>query len=238
MRVPNTAHNVVRAGFRARRAPPEDHTTNSRRRATAVVVHRVQVRDVMDRTRRNLDVIDKLKAKNEEVWEITQLVNSFAGIVLHPWEEWEKEFRAIPFDTPQGLQWPRLESMDPDDDPVTTVGDQIRLVRNAFAHGNISFEAEGDGEISSIVIWNTDFEGYRTWSARVHRDTLKRFLDTMIEQTERFPEPKRKDPPLHKKYAKKQKNPQCPACGRTVKRGHPLYPSLVLTMDLEVNATS
>lgn len=188
----------------------------------------------MDRTRRNLEVIEGLKGRNEEVWEITQLVNSFAGIVLHPWEEWEKEFRAIPLDSPAGMHWPRLEPMDSDDDPVATEGDQIRLVRNAFAHGNIIFEADKDDEVSSIVIWNTDSEGYRTWSSRVHRDTLRLFLERMIEQTVGFREPRNKDsPPVHKKHAMKPKNPQCPSCGRSVKRSHPLYPSLVSAAELD-----
>lgn len=196
-----------------------------------MAIHLVPVRDVMDRTRKNLEVIDKLKAKNEEVWEITQLMNSFAGIVLHPWEEWEREFRAIPLGSPEGKQWPRLESLDPDDDPVVTVGDQIRLVRNAFAHGNIIFEADKNDEILSVIIWNTDFEGYRTWSSRVHRNTLRKFLEAMIEQTKSFRPPKSKSIPLHKKHARKVKNPTCPTCGRSVKRGHPLYSSLVVASD-------
>jgi hypothetical protein len=200
----------------------------------------VPVRDLMNRTRDNLTAIDLLEkgngaTANVTVWDVTQLVNSFARIVMHPWEAWEEELKKIPFDSEDGRRWPRFEPFDTDDEEVTTVGQQIRLVRNAFAHGNIIFEADEENEISSFVIWNSDpsNKDARTWASRVSTDDLRRLLDSMIERTTSFRQPEAKKLPPHRKHAIKRKNPQCPTCGHALKRGHVLYPSLVSSSQSE-----
>jgi hypothetical protein len=185
------------------------------------------VKDVMQRTADNLRRIESLKEQGDNsVWEVTQLVNSFAGLVLHPWERWDEKLKAIPLDSPQGEKWPRLVTEHPNDEQVTSVGQLVRLVRNAFAHGNIIFHEDDNGEIKDLQIWNSD-QGLRTWSSRVSIDTLHILLEAMIEEAQAFDDPKQRTMPVHRSELPKIKNPQCPECGRTVKRGHSLYESLV-----------
>ena len=194
----------------------------------------VPVRDLMNRTHDNLTAIDSLEKGNGAtedvtVWAVTQLVNSFSGIVMHPWEAWEEELRKIPFDSEDGRRWPRFEPIETDDEVVTTVGQQIRLVRNALAHGNIIFEANDENEISALIIWNSDpnTKDARTWASRVSTDDLKRLIDAMIARTAGFRQPEAKHLPPPRQRAIRIKNPLCPTCGRTVKRGHVLYSSLI-----------
>jgi hypothetical protein len=185
------------------------------------------VRDVMRRTADNLRTIEALKRQGDDsVWEVTQLVNSFAGLVLHPWERWDEKLKAIRLDSPEGAKWPRLVAEHPGDEQVLFVGQLVRLVRNAFAHGNIIFHEDDGGEIRELQIWNSD-QGLRTWSSRVSIETLHSLLDAMIEETGSFDDPKQRTMPPHKSELPKVKNPQCPKCGRTVKRGHALYEGLV-----------
>jgi hypothetical protein len=182
----------------------------------------------MDRTAKNLARIESMKEQGDDsVWELTQLVNSFAGLVLHPWERWDDKLKGISLDSSEGAKWPRLVAEHPQDEQIETVGQLVRLVRNAFALGYIFFHEDDKGEIRELQIWNAD-QGVRTWSSRVSIATLHKLLDAMIEETKTFDDPKQRTMPLHRSELPKIKNPQCPQCGRTVKRGHPLYEDLLV----------
>ena len=201
-----------------------------------MVSQNTPILDTMRRTVANLEIVEGLNTTDGMGFEVTQLVNSFAGVVLYPWEEWKNELRDIALGGPQSHNWPNLVSQHSSDERVTSVGDAVRLVRNAFAHGNIIFQDSGTKEITSLTIWNTDpATGLRTWSADVTIPALRLLLKAMCELAETFTEPKQKSMPEHISTAVKIKKPQCPTGKRTVKRGHALYQSLVTSQQKQAS---
>ncbi|ADP72056.1 hypothetical protein Rvan_2848 [Rhodomicrobium vannielii ATCC 17100] len=49
------------------------------------------------------------------------------------------------------------------DKDLASLGDLVRLVRNSFAHGNITFSQGTNSEIKALRQWNTDRNKRRTW---------------------------------------------------------------------------
>src|SRR5262245_31444769 len=104
------------------------------------------IRDFAERTRKNLRVIEQLQAKGEEVYEVTQLINSMLGLLVFPKEEFVDQ---IPDTSLQDLQesgWPipRVSSGFPQ---AKDLRELIRYLRNAIAHFNLEFIKDGTNEI-------------------------------------------------------------------------------------------
>jgi hypothetical protein len=171
----------------------------------------VAVRELMDRTLDNLRFIERHETASD-AWEITQLINSFAGAFAHPWELWKEEFNVLKFDSEESHEWPRIKSDNDFDYQPTSVGDQIRLVRNAFAHGNIRLINDGHDRIGAIQIWNVK-EGHTTWSTTIDKDTLRQFLETFVHLSHGFRFDENREPPLH--ITQRQNQPRkCKKCHR------------------------
>jgi hypothetical protein len=133
------------------------------------------LRDIMRRTMANLEFIER-KAKPSGPFEVTQLVNSFLGALAHPWERLRAELNEMPLGS---AGWPTIrKECDSDDDPKS-LGDLVRHLRNAVAHGNVEFLPGPQGDIKALRIWNS-YRGQRTWGAIITvaetRDFLVRFV--------------------------------------------------------------
>jgi hypothetical protein len=57
-----------------------------------------------------------------------------------------------------------------------SLGDLIRLMRNAMAHGNLEFKSMG-GKIVALRLWNTGDD----WGARVKVEELHSFLTCFVK---------------------------------------------------------
>jgi len=80
-----------------------------------------------------------------------------------------------------------LEKERPEDVEPRDLADLLRLVRNAFAHGNIEYQSENGRDITHVRIWN-ERHGRRTWGTRLDIDTLRTFLERFSEMALHFAE--------------------------------------------------
>jgi hypothetical protein len=136
-----------------------------------------EVKDLMNRTMFNLKFVQEKRRPNGP-YEVTQLINSFLGAMAHPWEEWKKQLSEMPLDEAQQKGWPVIVTEERSRDTPESLGDLIRVMRNAMAHGNLRFDSRG-GEIVALHLWNRG-GGKDTWRARVEVEDLHRFLTRFV----------------------------------------------------------
>jgi hypothetical protein len=140
--------------------------------------------DIMRRSMANLEFVEA-HAGAAGPYEVTHLVNTFLGALAHPFEAMREDLMALPLAEAVKLGWPtitreRLRDRDP-----SSLGDLIRLMRNALAHGNIEFLSDGRSRIRAIRVWNTEpRSGARTWGAIVPVEDMRRLLVLFVELIE------------------------------------------------------
>jgi hypothetical protein len=135
------------------------------------------VKDFADRTRKNLEFIEK----GQPEFKITQLVNSCLGLIAFPRKEC---FDQIPqtlisdldldgWSIPNGFRnAPNLKKL-------------IRHLRNSVTHGHLKFSHDDKYEIVSLIIWDENKQGKRTWdggklSVEELREFVIKFSDSLI----------------------------------------------------------
>jgi hypothetical protein len=128
----------------------------------------------------NLEFIEQ-QATNSGPFEVTQLINSFLGALVHPWEELKDDLCAMRLTEAGG--WPAVKKERPHDEELATVGDLIRRMRNGIAHGNISYLPGPEGEIKALRIWNVN-RGRRDWGAILTAADLRCFLVQFVRVAE------------------------------------------------------
>ena len=138
------------------------------------------VQDIMHRTMYNLRYIET-RATSDGPYEVTQLINSFLGALAHPWEENKPRLNETTLDEANKRGWPELKNERAEGNDPTSLGDLLRLVRNAFAHGNIEFIPRPNNEIESIRFWNNNREGSRTWETILTVSDLRNFLARFVD---------------------------------------------------------
>ena len=156
-------------------------------------------RDMIRRTMANLDVIDGLHRRRlsdpdrqqPDVYEVTQLVNSFLGAWAHPWEVWRRDLERISLDDARTDGWPIPSPDDRRDTEPRHFGELLSLTRNAMAHGNIEFlrDFEGSDDIGRVRLWNLK-GGFRTWGITLTVAELRQFLDGFVALAENLPDPR------------------------------------------------
>jgi len=138
-----------------------------------------QTRDIMRRTVDNLRFVEA-NARPHGPFEITQLLNSFLGILVHPWERRERD--NINMDTDR-VAWPNLSKESPNDAEPRDRAQSITWIRHAFAHGNIELLPGPPGEIGAIRLWNNR-DGRRHWGVRIDIATLRQLLFAFADLAE------------------------------------------------------
>lgn len=138
------------------------------------------VPDIMHRTMCNLRYIET-RATSDGPYEVTQLINSFLGAFAHPWEEYKPSLCKTTLDEAHKRGWPELKNERAEGNGPTSLGDLLRLVRNAFAHGHIRFIPGPNNEIESIQFWNNNRRRSRTWETTLTVSDLRRFLDCFVK---------------------------------------------------------
>src|SRR5260370_14025458 len=131
------------------------------------------LRDIMRRTIENLKFVERNAAPTGP-FEVTQLINSFIGALAHPWEQLKAELNEMPLSNAVG--WPVIEKERPNDEDPKSIGDLVRLLRNAIAHGNIDFLPGNKAEIKALRVWNTR----RTWGTLLTVSDMRRFLTSLL----------------------------------------------------------
>ena len=108
------------------------------------------------RTRKNLEYIRDAFDRDEDVHVVTHVVNSLLGIVVVPKERYfEESFWSISLEELTRRGWPKWDVTI--DEPTkkgshtATLGDLIRHLRNATAHGRFRFGGEPDSRHISEV---------------------------------------------------------------------------------------
>jgi hypothetical protein len=81
--------------------------------------------------------------------------------------------------------WPAIAKEQISDRDPTSLGDLIRCMRNALAHGNIEFMPNASGDIFALRLWNVD-RGRRTWGAIVTIADMRSFLTRFVTLAEKL----------------------------------------------------
>ncbi|MFN8472269.1 MAG: HEPN family nuclease [Anaerolineae bacterium] len=140
------------------------------------------VPEIMYRTMYNLSFIER-HSTDDGPYEVTQLVNSFLGALAYPWEKYKPALKDKSLEEAAAVGWPTVQKERDTDEEPESVGDLLRLVRNAIAHGNLEFIAGSRGEIEKIRLHNNR-GGRRTWGTTLTVVELRRFLDCFVALAE------------------------------------------------------
>lgn len=151
------------------------------------------VRDIMRRTMQNLEFVEA-HAGASGPYEVTQLINSFLGALAHPWERYRDDLAGISLPAAHVAGWPAIAKERPNDHDPRSLGDLIRLMRNALAHGNVEFLPGISTDIHALRLWNTG-HGRRTWGAVLTVADVRSFLERFVALAEELHERRLKQRP-------------------------------------------
>ena len=171
--------------------------------------YRDPIQDLIDRSLRNLYfVYDRAPHPKYEFpddnrpphalhnagpFEVTQLLNTFLGALIHPWEDLKSRgVRDLDIDLRQAR---RLDFPMPQDNRTTgktpkTYKDLLRLIRNAFAHGNCEVKVDKHNVINEVKIWNECQScNQPTWETTLTIDELCAFVNFFASLSTQIQEP-------------------------------------------------
>src|SRR3972149_6414655 len=125
------------------------------------------------RTRRNLEFIENAHAQNEHVHVVTQIAISLLGLIVFPHEkELDKKFDELPLADLVTAGWPEWNfTMG----SSQNLGDLLRHLRNAVAHGRMSFSSDSPN-LHDVFIEVADRPSKNrpaNWQARITADDLR-----------------------------------------------------------------
>src|SRR5579871_187262 len=126
-------------------------------------------------TRDNLALIERLSTSEPDVHVITQLANSLLGLVVFVWErQFVAHIKHLNLTELEAGGWPRIEMVIGNSD---TLGDFVYHLRNATAHGLITFSS--DSKILSDVVITIEDKKWKDspvyWCARLNGENLRDF---------------------------------------------------------------
>lgn len=106
--------------------------------------------DIMRRSLVNLDFVEA-NYRAHDLYEITQLVNTFLGAFIHPFE---KSASGVAFIRHFRKRQPPI-AFEANAEGDLDYLQFIHVVRHALAHGNLRYNANTIKQIESITLWNT-----------------------------------------------------------------------------------
>ena len=155
--------------------------------------YRNLVRDFAQRTRVNLETLRRVQQTqpDQEVYEVTQLINSMLGLLVLPQQWFMRRIPEIPLEQLVADGWPR-PVMEGEFPPAANLQELVRYLRNAIAHFNLAFVADDQGQICGLRLWNRR-GGVTTWEARLALADLEtiteKFIDLLLEVENRDGQP-------------------------------------------------
>ena len=136
--------------------------------------------EFISRTEKNLRAIEKLKKEGENVYEVTQFINSLLGLLVYPRERFFETIPDITQETMIKEEWPLPLG---ENAQVSGLKELIRYMRNAVAHFNIEFITDKN-EIECIRFKNYPLRSRDRerplWIGEYRLESLKRFVDMFL----------------------------------------------------------
>ena len=139
-----------------------------------------------ERTRKNLLHIESARQTGADVHEVTQLGSSLLGLVIFPREKHlDAHVRDLDWATLRAAGWPDWQILLGE---CSTLGDLIYHLRNAAAHGHVTFSSD-DPDLKRVSIEVEDYKpGASTpyWRASIRGHDLREFclrFIALIEET-------------------------------------------------------
>jgi hypothetical protein len=138
------------------------------------------------RTKKNLLHIEQARQAGRDVHEVTQLGTSLLGLVVFPRERHlDAHVRNLNWARLRAEGWPHWEISLGD---CNTLGDLIYHLRNAAAHGHMTFSSD-DPDLKSVEIEVEDYKPGASapyWRASINgfdfREFCLRFI-SLVEET-------------------------------------------------------
>jgi hypothetical protein len=152
------------------------------REATTMMMYSDVVRLFARRTKANLAAIERLHANGEEVYEVTQLVNSMLGLLVFPQQEFVDRIQETPLEQLRKDGWPVPEVRGVFRQ-VSDLRQLIRYLRNAIAHFNVLFLDDGQSQIRGLRVWNENQNG-KNWEAELSTDDIRGIAERFIKLLE------------------------------------------------------
>lgn len=105
----------------------------------------------------NLQMIESAFPVDSEFHRVTQFINSLLGLIVFTHEEYFVNYVAKkPLGELQEHGWPKIAiDMDESKHPTKTLGDLIRHLRNAIAHGRIKFSSDSH-DLDEVAVYAED----------------------------------------------------------------------------------
>jgi hypothetical protein len=128
---------------------------------------------------RTLEYIEKQQNLGEDVYEVTQLINSLLGLLIFPQQRFIEAIPKTPLLELEAQGWPSIQIIQGQSE-CKTLYDLVRYLRNGVAHFNIRFAANQDGQIQGLQIWNYR-HGQRNWEAQLSISQLRMIADVFID---------------------------------------------------------
>ncbi len=134
------------------------------------------------RTRKNLEYIEESRVKDVHV--VTQLVNSLLGLVVFLKErQFVEHIKKLPLEKLMKDGWPQIRVTRGE---CNTLGDLVRHLRNAIAHGRLKFSSDSRN-INEVDIRVEDYKrGQSTpcWCAMLNAGDLREFCAKLVDLLE------------------------------------------------------
>lgn len=138
------------------------------------------VADFAKRTECNLEFIETARKNGDNVFEVTQLVNSLLGLLIFPQQKFMGAKSDISLEKLEENGWPHIAATS-DSESFNSLEKLVRFLRNAIAHCNIEFLTDKtEKNISGIKVWNCQ-NGQRNREAEIPIEELRAFTRKFIE---------------------------------------------------------
>ena len=135
-----------------------------------------EIKGFSDRTRKNLAFIEQEYKDGANVHVVTQVTLSLFGIIAFPFDKYEALKTVLyqkPVETLMGVGWVKqVVKLDASSkhSPTITINDLCYHLRNALAHGRITFSNDSR-ELSDLIITFEDVK----WRAEITGPEAKKF---------------------------------------------------------------
>ncbi len=128
------------------------------------------------RAQKNLEHIITSEINGEDVHPVTQTIMALLGIIVFPWEKSAFDIvkkSKLPILSING--WPKWNMSG--DRRVLDLGDLIKVLRNAIAHGNIEFDSDSKKPADVTITFTNIPEGKKEsdWVGTINCNQLIEF---------------------------------------------------------------
>ena len=156
----------------------------STRALALAVASRNDALEFANRTLKNLRHVETASENGEDVHVVTQLANSLLGLVVFPWERnFVAHIESLKLIDLAARGWPKWKIAV---GSCMTLGELTRHLRNAVAHGRITYSSDGRSDLT-VILTVTDCRVKNAapyWKASIRASDLRQFCEKFIELIE------------------------------------------------------